>query len=130
MSDSGALVPFSGALISRLASGAPIALPYQRDIFLLHCDIAGTYYRLDGPLTPMPAPGDEWRLIREPANPFDDLAIRVEIANGRHIGYIPRGDNPILARLLDAGKHLFARFFAVSPDDPLRLTIEVFLRES
>ena len=52
--------------------------------------------------------GDALGLVREPDNPFDADAIRLEW-NGRKIGYVPRQENNDLARQLDAGTALEAR---------------------
>ncbi len=46
--------------------------------------------------------GDTLALVREPDNPFDASAIRLEW-NGRKIGYVPRRENNDLARQLDNG---------------------------
>ena len=47
--------------------------------------------------------GDALALVREPDNPFDAAAIRLEW-NGRKIGYVPRQENGALARELDAAR--------------------------
>ena len=52
--------------------------------------------------------GDPLALVREPDNPFDANAIRVEWS-GRKIGYVPRNQNSALARELDAGAAIDAR---------------------
>ena len=52
--------------------------------------------------------GDTLMLAREPGNPFDTNAIRVEW-NGRKIGYVPRQQNGALARVLDAGAAIEGR---------------------
>ena len=57
--------------------------------------------------------GDALALVREPANPFDPDAIRLEW-NGRKIGYVPRRENGALARELDAGKTIEARIIQLS----------------
>lgn len=41
------------------------------------------------------------RLVREPANPWDANAIRVESEDGTHLGYVEKGVNERLAALLD-----------------------------
>src|SRR6476469_860360 len=56
--------------------------------------------------------GDALALVREPDNPFDAAAIRLEW-NGRKIGYVPR-ENGALARELDAGKTVEARIIELS----------------
>jgi hypothetical protein len=57
--------------------------------------------------------GDALVLVREPHNPFDADAIRLEW-NGRKIGYVPRRENGALARELDAGKAIEARIIQLS----------------
>ena len=52
--------------------------------------------------------GDTLALVREPDNPYDADAVRLEW-NGRTIGYVPRLENSDLAQRLDAGMLLEAR---------------------
>ncbi len=52
--------------------------------------------------------GDRLELVREPENSYDSNAIRVEW-RGRKLGYLPRRDNPAVARQLDRGAALEAR---------------------
>ncbi|MDI9470260.1 MAG: HIRAN domain-containing protein [Bacillota bacterium] len=46
---------------------------------------------------------------RGPENPRDPRAIHVQTKDDTKIGYIPRQDSVIFARLMDAGKLLFDR---------------------
>ena len=52
--------------------------------------------------------GDRLDLIREPENPYDNNAIRVEW-NGEKLGYIPKKENAKLAEQMDLGIDLNAR---------------------
>ncbi|MBI3917918.1 MAG: HIRAN domain-containing protein [Betaproteobacteria bacterium] len=52
--------------------------------------------------------GDALRLVREPANPHDGNAIRVEWKE-RMLGYVPRRENAHLARQMDRGAAIEAR---------------------
>ncbi len=52
--------------------------------------------------------GDALALVREPGNPFDAMAIRVEW-RGHKLGYVPRRENADIARLMDNGAKLEAR---------------------
>jgi hypothetical protein len=56
--------------------------------------------------------GDRLELVREPENPYDAGAIRVEW-RGRKLGYVPRRDNAAVARQLDRGTPLEARVAAL-----------------
>jgi len=126
----GALVPqHSGETLARLARG-DLPLPYARDILLLSCTVAGTSYRELDDVAPSLAAGQELALRREPENPHDELAIRVQLADGTLLGYIPRRKNEILARLMDTGKMLVAQLISKEWQGTwLRLEVEVVLRE-
>jgi hypothetical protein len=52
--------------------------------------------------------GDRLTLIREPGNPHDRNAIRVDWRTIK-LGYVPRRDNPQVARQMDLGAPLEAR---------------------
>lgn len=52
--------------------------------------------------------GDQLDLVREPANPHDHAAIRVEW-RGHMLGYVPRAQNQALAWALDRGERMRAR---------------------
>jgi hypothetical protein len=52
--------------------------------------------------------GDELALVREPDNPHDRNAVRVEWRSFK-LGYVPRAQNEAVARLLDRGTRLAAR---------------------
>ena len=111
-------------LIAAIHGGLQPPLPFERDIFLLGIEIAGANYvpdieRLYGALRE----GDRVRLVREPENPYDEYAVRIDTENGdplgylapdttalaaeEKLGYIPRSNNKVFARLMDAGKYLY-----------------------
>lgn len=50
--------------------------------------------------------GSEVELVRDPHNPYDSNAIKVEV-EGHHIGFIPKATAADLAPLLDTG-HQFS----------------------
>ncbi len=52
--------------------------------------------------------GDPLDLVREPDNPFDSNAVRVDW-QGHKLGYVPRLDNDGVSRQLDLGAPLQAR---------------------
>ena len=105
-------------------------MPFAREIMLVECHIAGTSFRDVRSVEPSLSPGTFFVLRREPANPHDDLAIMILTEAGHHLGYVPRAKNEALARLMDAGKLLFARLEAKSWEgDWLRAEIRIFLRD-
>lgn len=70
--------------------------------------------------------GDALSLVREPDNPHDPRAIRIDW-NGIKLGYVPRADNARLARLLDRGGTVTAKIHALTDDEwaPVEFLVEV-----
>lgn len=135
MSDNkNALAKIEGAgLVSLMHSGGAgsLPMPFERDIFLFDTYVAGTTHVEDiHEIEPSLSIGDKLDFFREPDNEHDNMAIVIKCAGGRKIGYVPRADNLIFARLMDAGKLLFGRI----SDKELRgswvkLGIKVYLHE-
>lgn len=73
--------------------------------------------------------GDALRLVREPANPHDANAIRVEWKE-RMLGYVPRRDNTHLARQMDRGAAIEARITELKsrPNGRHSLSYEIFVQ--
>ena len=73
--------------------------------------------------------GDALTLVREPDNPHDPRAVRVDW-NGHVLGYVPRAENEAVARQLDRGNRLEARIVRMnkSRDPWKRIEFEVFLK--
>ena len=67
--------------------------------------------------------GDRLELVREPENPYDAGAIRVEW-RGRKLGYVPQRDNAAIARQMDRGTPLKARVAALRQNRNRSLRIE------
>jgi hypothetical protein len=72
--------------------------------------------------------GDRLELVREPANPHDPNAVRVEW-RGRMLGYVPRADNTALAWAMDRGEAVSARISVLRahPNPRMRVEFEVFI---
>jgi HIRAN domain len=67
-------------------------------------------------------------LVREPENPYDAKAVRVDW-QGHKLGYVPRDDNVDLARLIDNGNRVEARITQLTkgrrPNN--RVQLEIYL---
>lgn len=74
--------------------------------------IAGFGYTEGPRLLERLATGEALQLVREPDNPHDPRAVRIDW-NGYKLGYVPRNDNASVARRLDAGEPLNARITRV-----------------
>lgn len=105
--------------------------PFERDIFLFDTYVAGTSH-VEGieELEPHLQIGDRLAFFREPENPYDAQAIVIKTTGGAKIGYVPRQDNVIFARLMDAGKLLFGRITEKEKKGKwVRISIDIFLHE-
>ena len=105
--------------------------PFEKDIFLFDTHVAGTSYVAGiQELGPHLNVNDRLGFFREPENLHDPKAIVVKNADGVKIGYVPRADNAIFSRLMDAGKLLFARITKKELRGKwLKIEIKVFLHE-
>lgn len=84
-------------------------MPFSREIFLLDITVAGTTYcdrinEVESQLTE----GTVLRMVRQPQNEHDELAIGIYFNNVR-IGWVPQHLNTVISRLMDAGKAFFCR---------------------
>jgi hypothetical protein len=102
--------------------------PFERDIFLFDTHVAGTSH-IEGieELEPYLKADDRLDFFREPDNHYDPQAIVIKTVNGVKIGYVPKQDNVIFARLMDAGKVLFGRIVSKEKKGTwVRIDIKVF----
>jgi hypothetical protein len=72
--------------------------------------------------------GDALELVREPDNPHDRNAVRVDW-RGRKLGYVPRAENEALAWAMDRGERVTARISRLQehPNPRLRIEFEVLV---
>ena len=92
-----------------------IPKPFEKDIFLFDTYVAGTTH-IEGieELEPHLNNDDRLEFFREPDNRYDKQAIVIKTVDGVKIGYVPKQDNVIFARLMDAGKLLFGKRMSAS----------------
>ena len=90
--------------------------------------LAGFRFHDAAQVWPQLKAGDALELSREPDNPHDANAIRVEW-QGRVLGYVPRSENAALAWGLDRGAALRARISRLEwhPNPARRVEFEVFV---
>lgn len=80
--------------------------PLQKEIYLDSIYIAGTSHLEDPEPVFSLKEKDEVVLVREPENRYDRRAIRIQTKGGQKLGYVPKKENRIYSRLMDAGKLL------------------------
>lgn len=83
----------------------------------LRAPVAGYAYACDPAREAHFATGQDLVLIREPGNPHDGHAIRIDW-RGEKIGYVPRPDNVEFAAQIDAGVTFAARISDFVPQAP------------
>lgn len=97
-----ALVLFS------LLTGGSVRADVESAVILQTSPLAGFQYHAGRALFPLMKVGDPLQLVREPDNPHDPKAVRVEW-RGVMIGYAPKAENVDLARLMDQGTRVEGR---------------------
>jgi hypothetical protein len=113
-----------------LASAAVIVASAQEvRIVVQSSPLAGFRYHEAPAVFAQLRPGDALTLVREPANPHDANAVRVEW-QGHKLGYVPRAENAAVAWALDRGEPLQARVSRVRehPNPRMRVEVEVFMQ--
>jgi hypothetical protein len=95
-------------LILVWAWALPLRAQVAAHILLQDSPLAGFQYHAGKTLWPQMQVGDVLTLVREPDNPHDARAVRVEW-RGHKIGYVPRRENADVTRLMDGGQLLEAR---------------------
>ena len=102
--------------------------PTERDIVIQRSPIAGYRHHEAPLLLAALRPRLAITMAREPCNPQDPDAVAL-FWRGRKLGYLPRGSNFMVARLLEGNRPLSARIRRLTPtaDRNLRIHIEVLL---
>lgn len=133
MSYGGTIIPIDPSILELIhgAFGKDGNLqPFAREIMLIDCHIAGTTHVPIKEIEPDLKSGDTLVLKRETDNKHDKLAIVIIDAKGRKLGYVPKVKNEALARLMDAGKLLFAKLVRKEwKSDWLFMEARVYLRD-
>lgn len=124
----------SGELVGLLhgkGGNLVVPKPFEKDIFLFDTHVAGISH-IEGieELEPHLNIDDRLDFFRESDNRYDKEAIVIKTAGGVKIGYVPKQDNVIFARLMDAGKLLFGRISGKEKKGSwVKLDIKVFMHE-
>ncbi|MCL1932006.1 MAG: HIRAN domain-containing protein [Treponema sp.] len=117
------------SILNSWKTGLDIGKPFSKQIYLISASIAGLFYvdNIHDVLDEIKLES-KLRFVREPDNQHDELAIQVKDQNDNKLGYIPRQKNPILARLMDAGKHIYGTVKEINNDDSyMNVEMEIFM---
>ena len=115
-----------GAFALAAALATPCARAAEAVIIVQRSPLAGYRHYDGGEVWRDLKPGDRLELVREPENPYDANAVRVEW-RGVKLGYVPRRDNAAVARQMDRGATLEARLTGLreNRNRSVRLEFEV-----
>ncbi len=122
-------LPIAIALAFVLAAGAAAQTPGVRARLLVQTSpLAGVRYYDAKALWDEMKVGDTLALVREPDNPHDANAVRVEW-RGYKLGYVPRRENTDVARQIDRGTPVRARIsrLQTSRSPSQRIEFEVYV---
>ena len=105
-------------------------MPFVQEIFLLECHVAGTMFRKLSDIESNLEPENILTFKRESDNKHDNLAIEIFDQKEHSLGYVPRKNNEILARLMDAGKLIFGKIESVEKINHwLKIEVRIFMRD-
>ena len=103
--------------------------PMIREIHLFDSFVAGTTHLEDKSVLENVKVGDMLSMQRED-NKFDSNAILILNADKKKLGYVPEKDNVVFARLMDAGKLLYAVVAEKHwENDWLRIEVDIYMTE-
>ena len=124
-----ALAVALGALALVVAAAAVPAQSGEVKMLVQSSLLAGFQYYQGGRLWDEIKVGDPLTLAREPDNPHDSNAVRVEW-QGHKLGYVPRRENQAVARHMDSGGKVEARVSKLTQhrNPRQRIEFEVFVR--
>ncbi len=112
-----------------LLATSPLRAQSDARILVQSSPLAGLQFHEGKALWAQMKVGDALTLVREPDNPYDARAVRVEW-QGHKLGYVPRRENEAVSRQMDRGNRLEARIVRLTRHrDPWkRVEFEVYVR--
>ena len=129
MNNNQSLVKVNNGLLSALSKGFISLDVFPKETLVLECLVAGTSYRKLENVRDQLKESIRLEMKREGYNEFDSFAISLWFRDTK-VGYIPREENEVIARLMDAGKQFFAIIAAKKmKGNWLKLEIRVTLKE-
>lgn len=87
--------------------GAVVATPLfgatKRSVLIQESPVAGFQFHRGESIWSSLSVGKKLTLVREPTNPHDEDAVAVYFRDDK-LGYVPRSENRVVARMLDRGE--------------------------
>ena len=112
--------------------GAAVASPHigaqDRSVLIQESPIAGFQFHRGDAIWSSLGIDEELTLVRESSNTHDPDAVAV-YCHDEKLGYVPRGENGVIAQMLDRGESLEARISKLlmkeEPWERIRITISL-----
>jgi len=125
------IIKLTPELLELIGTGGMDAIvPFSREIYLLDIVVAGTSFCKETEIIePLLQPDTALKMIRQPQNVHDELAIGIYINNIR-LGWVPMEHNIVISRLMDAGKAFFCRIESAKRiNNWLKVKAKIFMVE-
>lgn len=105
---------------------------FDSSVRLMNTNVAGTTHVPDiVSLAGRLKPGDRLYLLREPNNKYDSNAILVLNNKEQKLGYIPKANNPVLAKMMDQGLQLYADADTIEQNGSwVKIVVNVYMYNS
>ena len=120
----------ASVLLNGQAAGLTVGKPFSQAICLAEgIRVAGTTHvpAIDEIVSELSL-GDRLSFARECENAFDTWAIKVFDAKKRRVGFVPRTNNEMLARLMDGGKLIYGTVKSIERCDSWnKIEMKVYL---
>lgn len=102
--------------------------PFAKDILLTEFEIVGNILSVPASAKELNE-GSRLKLFRDTKNKFDKNSIVVKDDADNRIGFVPMSKNEILARLLEAGKGLYAVVSknVTDIDETIEIRVKIYL---
>ena len=115
--------------VAQTVTADPKPFKKEEDVYLGKSKIAGAQYYENKEFLDLIPIGATLDLARNPKNPYDAGAIKVEY-QGKQIGHVPRVDNTLAFQMMDAGRTLYAVVVNNRKNKPSweRFEINLFLK--
>ena len=94
------VIKVSSGLLSALSSGQLNIDVFRKEILVLECMVAGTSFRKLDTVEAQLTTTVRLDIKREASNEFDSFAVALHFGETK-VGYIPKGKNEVIARLMD-----------------------------
>ena len=120
----------NGSLVSAINQKGvgEILKPLIREIHLFDTYVAGVSHLDDKSVLEEIKVDDKVFLVREGDNKYDSYAIVIRTESQKKLGYVPRYDNIVFARLMDAGKSLASKIKEIDDSKSFKkITIGIYL---